>query len=150
MGELIESLRVHSPQLAAFFGNPIPRSLLLAAGSFIHAGFQSGAEALGFVRPHELDIETDLAGSAGIVAKVERVLAFGPTARVELTGAEREASRIYEVELSRERVAALNLANGQRVRLKPARIRLFAPDPRPAGATSLPARSLIGLDGEGI
>ena len=24
----IESLRVHSPQLAAFFGNPIPRSLL--------------------------------------------------------------------------------------------------------------------------
>ena len=39
----------------------------------------------------------------------------------------------------------LNLANGQRVRLKPARIRLFAPEPRPAGPTSL-----VGLDGEGI
>jgi hypothetical protein len=26
--ERLESLGVHSPQLAAFFGNPIPRSLL--------------------------------------------------------------------------------------------------------------------------
>jgi len=76
--------------------------------------------------------------------------ALGATARVELTSAERESSRFYEVELSRERVAALNLANGQRVRLKPARIRLFAPEPRPAGPTPLPPGSLIGLDGEGI
>ena len=108
-----------------------------------HNGFQPGAEALGFVRPHELDIETNPAETAGIAARVERVLVFGSTARVELSGADRESSRVYEVELSRERVAALNLANGQRVRLKPARIRLFAPDPLPAG-------SLIGLDGEGI
>ncbi|MFO1423302.1 MAG: sulfate ABC transporter ATP-binding protein [Candidatus Competibacteraceae bacterium] len=114
------------------------------------AGFQSGAEALGFVRPHELEIETDLSNNTGIIAKVERVLAFGSTARVDLTGANGESGRLYEVELSRERVAALNLANGQRVRLKPARIRLFAPEPRPAGPASLPARSLIGLDGEGI
>jgi len=52
--------------------------------------------------------------------------------------------------LSRERVAALNLANGQRVRLKPARIRLFAPQPQPAGRTLLPAGRLIGVDGDGI
>ena len=105
--------------------------------------FQTGAEALGFVRPHELDIETNPADNAGIAARVERVLAFSPTARVELSGAEGESSRFYQVELARERVAALNLANGQRVRLKPARIRLFAPESQPAG-------SLIGLDGEGI
>ncbi|MDS4028394.1 MAG: sulfate ABC transporter ATP-binding protein [Candidatus Contendobacter sp.] len=109
------------------------------------AGFQSGAEALGFVRPHELEIETDLSDNTGIIAKVERVLAFGSTARVDLTGANGESGQLYEVELSRERVAALNLVNGQRVRLKPARIRLFAPEPRPAGPTSL-----VGLDGEGI
>jgi sulfate transport system ATP-binding protein len=115
-----------------------------------HNGFPPGAEALGFVRPHELDIETNPAENVGIAARVERVLAFGSTARVELTGAERESSRVYEVELSRERAAALNLANGQRVRLKPARIRLFAPEPRPAGPTPLPAGSLIGIHGEGI
>ena len=115
-----------------------------------HNGFPTGAEALGFVRPHELDIETNPAETTGIAARVERVLAFGPTARVELSGVERESSHIYEVELSRERVAALNLTNGQWVRLKPARIRLFAPEPRPAGPMPLPAGSLIGLDGEGI
>ena len=115
-----------------------------------HNGFQPGAEALGFVRPHELDIETNPAENTGIEARVERVLALGATARVELTGAERESSRFYEVELSRERVAALNLANGQRVRLKPARIRLFAPQPHPPGRTPLPAGSLIGVDGDGI
>jgi sulfate transport system ATP-binding protein len=113
-------------------------------------GFQPGAEALGFVRPHELDIETNPAEKTGIAARIERVLAFGPTARVELTGAERESSRFYEVELSRERVAALNLANGQPVRLKPARIRLFAPQPHPPGRTPLPAGSLIGMNGDGI
>jgi len=108
-----------------------------------HNGFQPGAEALGFVRPHELDIETDPAATAGIAARVERVLAFGPTARVELSGAEGDSSHFYQVELARERVAALNLTNGQRVRLKPARIRLFAPESQPAG-------SLIGMDGDGI
>jgi sulfate transport system ATP-binding protein len=101
-----------------------------------HHDLETGAEALGFVRPHELDIETNPSERSGIEARVERVMALGATARVELTSAERESSRFYEVELSRERVAALNLANGQRVRLKPARIRLFAPGPQPAGLTA--------------
>ena len=115
-----------------------------------HNGFQPGAEALGYVRPHELDIEPNLAERSGIVAKIERVLAFGSTARVELTGANGASGRLYEVELSRERVAALGLVAGQRVRLKPARIRLFAPEPRAAGRKSLPKGSLVGIDGEGI
>ena len=115
-----------------------------------HHDLETGAEALGFVRPHELDIETNPAERSGIEARVERVMALGATARVELTSAERESSRFYEVELSRERVAALNLANGQRVRLKPARIRLFAPQPWPAGRMPLPAGRLIGVDGDGI
>jgi sulfate transport system ATP-binding protein len=115
-----------------------------------HHDLETGAEALGFVRPHELDIETNPSERSGIEARVERVMALGATARVELTSAERESSRFYEVELSRERVAALNLANGQRVRLKPARIRLFAPQPQPAGRTSFPAGRLIGVDGDGI
>ena len=101
-----------------------------------HNRFQTGAEALGFVRPHELDIETDPSEPSGIEAWVDRVLALGATTRVELTGAGQEASHRYEVELSRERVAALKLDQGQRVRLKPARIRLFAPDPQRAELTA--------------
>ena len=114
-------------------------------------GFPADAEALGFVRPHELEIDPDPLGKEGIAARVERVLAFGATARVELTvGANGQSVRHYEVELPRERATALNLATGQRVRLKPARIRLFAPESQPAGRASLPAGSLIGVDGEGI
>ena len=88
--------------------------------------FATGAEALGCVRPHELEIATDPSEPAGIEARVERVLSFGSTSRVELTGADRDVRRYYEVELSRERIAGLQLAAGQVVRLKPVRVRLFA------------------------
>ena len=95
-------------------------------------GFPAGAEALGFVRPHELDIQTDVSQPHGIQAQVERVLSFGSTVRVELIGADCDASRRYEVELSRDRVVALKLDAGQRVRLQPTRVRLFPPDTLPA------------------
>lgn len=112
-------------------------------------GFQSGAEALGFVRPHELDIDTNRSERTGIEARVERVLALGATARIELTGVSGGTDHPYEVELSRERAAALDLNPGQIVRLKPARMRLFAPDSPPGERTPL-SGSLIGVDGEGI
>lgn len=114
-------------------------------------GFQSGTEALGFVRPHELDIDTDLASRAGIEARVERVLALGAMARIELTGAMGEATCHYEVELPRERAAVLKLSAGQIVRLKPARIRLFASDSQSAEqAPYLPVEHMVGGYGENI
>jgi sulfate transport system ATP-binding protein len=111
--------------------------------------FQPGAEALGFVRPHELDIDTNLTDHTGIEARVARALALGATARIELTGVNGQAHRHYEVELPRERAAALNLSAGQIVRLKPARMRLFAPDAASKERT-LPGESMAGLYGEGI
>ncbi len=135
-----------------FHGRVLDRHLHLDAGQLPlgNEGFQPGAEALGFVRPHELDIETNLVEKIGVIAKVERVLAFGPTARIELTGANQESSQLYEVEVSRERAAALRLIVGQRVRLKPARMRLFAPEPHPVGRKSPTNERLVGVDGEGI
>jgi len=135
-----------------FHGRVLDRHLHLEAGQVPlgNEGFQTGAEALGFVRPHELDIETNLVDKIGVIAKVERVLAFGPTARIELTGANQESSQLYEVEVSRERAAALRLIVGQRVRLKPARMRLFAPEPHPVGRKPPTNERLVGVDGEGI
>lgn len=135
-----------------FHGRVLDRHLHLDAGQLPlgNEGFQPGAEALGFVRPHELDIETNLVDKIGVIAKVERVLAFGPTARIELTGANQVSSQLYEVEVSRERAAALRLVVGQRVRLKPARMRLFAPEPHPVGRKSPTNERLVGVDGEGI
>jgi sulfate transport system ATP-binding protein len=93
-------------------------------------GLAQGAQVLGFARPHELEIVTALSLSEapphGIDAQVGRVLSFGASSRVELTGPQ---GQHYEVELGRERAAALALESGQHVRLVPSRLSVFA-DPQ--------------------
>ena len=104
-------------------------------------GLAPGARVLGFARPHELDIVT-AAGlcdveAHGIEAQVVRVLSFGATSRVELTGAE---GAHYEVELGRDRAVALDLQPGQSVRLVPSRLSVFAdPQADDAGAAAAAA-----------
>ncbi len=102
--------------------------------------FDSGAEVVAFARPHELDIVVDPAATVGIAARVSRVLAFGVTARVELDGVNGTSGQHFEVEMTRERVAALGLAEGQPVRLVPSRLTLFAHD----GKTVRPAAASTG------
>ncbi len=84
-----------------------------------------GSEVYAFARPHELEIVTDPAVSEGIAARVNRVLSFGLSARVELDGDNGAAGQHFEVEISREKVAELALVSGQRVRLLPSRLRVF-------------------------
>jgi sulfate transport system ATP-binding protein len=85
-----------------------------------------GDKVIAFARPHELDILTDAAATDGVPARISRVLSFGVTARVELDGLNGASGQHFEVELTRERVAALALAEGQTVRLQPSRLRVFA------------------------
>ena len=87
--------------------------------------FDHGAEVVAFARPHELDIDTDPASTAGIAARINRVLAFGVTARVELDGINGSSGQHFEVELTRERVSELGLKDGQAVRLVPSRLKVF-------------------------
>ena len=96
-----------------------------------------GDRVVGFARPHELDIATDLTTPGGLDALVRRVLAFGGSARVELDAVEAVASGAepslgtdpaaeplhYEVMVPRERAAGLT--PGQRVRLVPTPLRVF-------------------------
>jgi sulfate transport system ATP-binding protein len=93
----------------------------LGASNHFHADGRTG-----FVRPHELDIVTDLASTEGLEARVSRVLSFGATSRVELyAGNGIDEPLQYEVELSRERAASLDLQPEKLVRLVPARLRVF-------------------------
>jgi sulfate/thiosulfate transport system ATP-binding protein len=87
--------------------------------------FDHGAEVVAFARPHELDIDTDPASTAGIAARINRVLAFGVTARVELDGINGSTGQHFEVEITRERVLELGLKDGQAVRLVPSRLKVF-------------------------
>ena len=101
-------------------------------------GFGEGTEVLAFARPHELDIVVDADASAGIAARVSRVLAFGITARVELDGVNGARGQHFEVEITRERIERLGLAEGQTVRLLPSHLSLF--ESRQAATTAGAAR----------
>jgi sulfate transport system ATP-binding protein len=87
--------------------------------------FAHGAEVVAFARPHELEIDTDPASTAGIAARINRVLAFGVTARVELDGINASSGQHFEVEITRERALELGLQDGQDVRLVPSRLKVF-------------------------
>ena len=105
--------------------SPFVFSFLGAANRFDSAG------QVGFVRPHELDIVTDLNRHDGVEAQVGRILAFGGTARVELWAENGiDEALHYEVEIPRAQVGSLNLAEGLRVRLVPANLRVFATEHR--------------------
>ncbi|PKO86521.1 MAG: sulfate ABC transporter ATP-binding protein [Betaproteobacteria bacterium HGW-Betaproteobacteria-12] len=80
-----------------------------------------------FVRPHDIDI-THQPGDGALQASVQHVHPIGPVVRVEL----QHQSEIVEVELSRERHEALQLAVGQTVWFRPRQMKVF-------GAGELPA-----------
>ncbi|MFZ1388075.1 MAG: sulfate ABC transporter ATP-binding protein [Thiolinea sp.] len=89
------------------------------------AQFTEGGEVIAFARPHDLQIEPQLEGSQGIRAKISRILAFGPTARVELSHLS-HPDTYYEVDVPNLTVASLNLHEGQAVRLRPSHLQVFA------------------------
>ncbi|MCW0201269.1 MAG: TOBE-like domain-containing protein [Rhodanobacter thiooxydans] len=88
--------------------------------------FSQGDEVVAFARPHELDIVIDPASTAGVSARIARVLSFGVTARVELDGLNGVSGQHFEVEMTRTRVEELGLQEGQPVRLLPSQLRVFA------------------------
>jgi sulfate transport system ATP-binding protein len=93
------------------------------------SGVEGAGEVVAFARPHELDIVADDGTGEGVPASVRRVLVSGAIARVELTGrhAGTDAAEPprFEVEITREQLARLNLQPGQAVRLTSSRLRVF-------------------------
>jgi sulfate transport system ATP-binding protein len=88
-----------------------------------YAGAEDGA-AVAFVRTHEFDIAT-VENEGAFSAVVSHLRALGPSVRVELTSP--DWPEPIEAELSRERSEALRLCRGDRVYLKPRRLRVFRP-----------------------
>jgi sulfate transport system ATP-binding protein len=104
-------------------------SFLGAANRFPVAGSDS---AIGFARPHETTIITDLTSARaaqGVAARVSRIHAFGTSARVELQAQHltdaSAAPQYFEVELTRQDFEALELTEGRPVQLVPSKLRSF-------------------------
>ena len=105
--------RVHEGVLAA--GNatlPVPD----------HSNARDVA-AVGYVRPHELDVEPFTSDGEGIVALLKRAHAIGPLAQLELERS--DGGGLIEAVLPSERYAQLQLHAGATVRVKPKRVRVF-------------------------
>ena len=85
----------------------------------------SGDPAVGFARPHELDVTrpgSDRRG--GLPARVLRVLPLGASVRLEL--ALDDDGQIIEAEIGRGRLRELDLREGESVVVRPATVRVCA------------------------
>jgi sulfate transport system ATP-binding protein len=98
----------------------------------VEPGAASGEDVIAYARPHELDILVAGDATQGIAVRVTRVLLSGAVARVELAGTVgtngHAAPQHFEVELTRQRLAELDLKAGQPVRLTSSRLRAFPLD----------------------
>jgi len=87
-----------------------------------HAQAQN-AKGVGFVRPHDLEIDRYAPGAKGIVVQLRRAHAIGPLAQLEL---ERDDNaELIEAVISNERFAQLQLKEGEMLVVRPKRVHVF-------------------------
>jgi sulfate/thiosulfate transport system ATP-binding protein len=121
-----------SPFVYGFLGNVnlfhgrVHEGVLDAGGITLDAPDHSGAndaKGIGFVRPHELEVDRYSSGAEGIVAKLQRVHAIGPLAQLELERVDN--AQLIEALISSERYAELNPKEGDTLIVRPKRLRVF-------------------------
>jgi len=82
------------------------------------------AAGVGYVRPHDIEVERYAPGAEGIVVQLRRAHAIGPLAQLEL---ERDDNNeLIEAVIPNERFAELDLKNGETLVVKPRRLQVFA------------------------
>ncbi|MFO7580618.1 sulfate/molybdate ABC transporter ATP-binding protein [Nitrosomonas halophila] len=85
-------------------------------------------EAIAYVRPHEIEVEREINGEPALAARVVHVLSTGRVVKLELVRNNHQNQDTIQVELSKERFRALQLAKGDKVYIRPRRLDFF-PDP---------------------
>jgi sulfate transport system ATP-binding protein len=87
-----------------------------------HARVQD-AEAVGYVRPHDLEVERYTPGAEGIMVKLRRAHAIGPLAQLDLERADNE--QLIEAVISNERFGRLGLKEGETLVVRPRRMHVY-------------------------
>jgi sulfate transport system ATP-binding protein len=124
--------RPASPFVYGFLGNVnlfhgrVHEGVLESAGLAFdapeHAGAQD-AKGIGFVRPHDIEIERYAADAEGIVVRLRRAHAIGPLAQLDLERADN--GELIEAVISNERFAQLDLRDGETLIVRPKRVHIF-------------------------
>ena len=84
------------------------------------------AQAIGYVRPHELNIARQRNGAPTIEAVIRHITAVGPTVRLELERS--DGGGQIDAELTRERFGELALKTGEQVHVTPRKLQVFLED----------------------
>ncbi|WP_151445654.1 sulfate/molybdate ABC transporter ATP-binding protein [Lacisediminimonas profundi] len=80
-------------------------------------------QAVGYVRPHELEVDRYSPGATGLVVQLRRAHAIGPLAQLEL---ERDDNAdLIEAVIPNERFIQLNLKAGETLVVRPKRLQVF-------------------------
>jgi sulfate transport system ATP-binding protein len=113
-----------------------PRDLYENPASEFVMSFVGPAHRLGeaWVRPHDVDIRHEPNGQT-IEAMIKRIVHLGFEVRVELTLTDGDD---FSVQLTRDEVDQLELAEGQVVFVRPRSTRVFAPDGRGSRVSTEP------------
>ncbi|MFZ6645888.1 sulfate/molybdate ABC transporter ATP-binding protein [Undibacterium sp. TJN25] len=121
-----------SPFVYGFLGNVnlfhgrVHEGVLDAGGAaFAAPGHADTRDAtgIGYVRPHELEVDRYSPGAEGLVVQLKRVHSIGPLAQLEL---ERDDNAgLIEAMISSERYAHLQLKVGEALVVRPKRLHVF-------------------------
>ena len=83
------------------------------------------AKGVGYVRPHDLEIDRYTAGAEGIVVQLRRSHAIGPLAQLELERSDDSEAALIEAVISSERFKQLDLKDGETLVVRPRRLHVF-------------------------
>jgi sulfate transport system ATP-binding protein len=81
------------------------------------------AKGIGYVRPHDIEIDRHTPDAEGIVVQLKRVHAIGPLAQLELERSDN--SELIEAVISNERFTQLKLKEGETLVVRPKRLHIF-------------------------
>jgi sulfate transport system ATP-binding protein len=81
------------------------------------------AHGIGFLRPHDIEIERYHPDSAGLVVRLRRARALGPLAQLELE--RQDNAGVIEAVIAIDRFAELNLGKGDPLVIRATRMRVF-------------------------
>jgi sulfate transport system ATP-binding protein len=87
-----------------------------------HANLRN-KEAVGYVRPHDLEVDRYTPGAEGIVVKLRRAHAIGPLAQLDLERADN--AELIEAVISNDRYGKLALKEGETLVVRPRRMHVF-------------------------
>ena len=124
-----------SPFVYGFLGNVnlfhgrVHEGVLASGDALFDAPSLNGvtnAEGVGYVRPHDLDVERYVPGQPGqegIAVKLRRAHAIGPLAQLDLERADN--AQLIEAVIPNERFAGLGLKEGETLVVRPRQIQVF-------------------------